>query len=432
MIAELTNHLWQSTLFALAAIVVAAALRKNGAHIRHAVWVIASVKFLVPFAWLMALGALLPAWTPTPSAAVPSDYSDVVERIAEPFSSGLFVSAAPAAAEAPPPMDWTTAIAVVWAMGFAAVVGMRLRSWRRVRAAVRASVPMPLASVCQVRSTPGLLEPGVVGLWRPVLLVPAGIESRLTPAQLSTVLEHEFAHVRRRDNLTAAVHMAVESVFWFHPLVWWVGARMVEERERACDEHVLRVCGEPQTYAESILNVCKLYVESPLACVSGVTGADLKRRITAILGNHVGLELTMVRRAGLGTAAALALGAPLLAGAMTTPPQTQSSGAKFEVVSIKPCPGPTPQSIPIPRPGAGRGGAAAWAPQVSPGYVYIDCVALVDLVDLAYPVTTNRWPIRPFSAPMASFRVSGPSACAAGPRGSRPTCSPWRRRVPSI
>ncbi len=99
---------------------------------------------------------------------------------------------------------------------------------------------------------------------------------RLTPSQLEAVLAHELCHVRRRDNLTSVIHMIVEAVFWFHPLVWWIGARLVEERELACDEEVLRLGSEPRVYAEGILNVCKLYVESPLRCVSGVTGSNLE------------------------------------------------------------------------------------------------------------------------------------------------------------
>src|ERR1700732_3432129 len=94
-------------------------------------------------------------------------------------------------------------------------------------------------------------------------------------------------HVRRRDNLFASVHMAVEAVFWFHPLVWWIGARLVQERERACDETVLSLGNEAHDYAEGILNVCKSYIESPLACVSGVTGSDLKKRLQAILTGRV-------------------------------------------------------------------------------------------------------------------------------------------------
>jgi len=62
----------------------------------------------------------------------------------------------------------------------------------------------------------------------PVLLLPEGIADRLTPSQLQAVIAHELCHVRRHDNLTAAIHMLVQSIFWFHPLMWWIGARLVE------------------------------------------------------------------------------------------------------------------------------------------------------------------------------------------------------------
>ena len=160
---------------------------------------------------------------------------------------------------------------------------MRLRGWLRIRAAVRSSTPMDIPFPVEVRSSPALLEPGVVGFFRPILLCPAGIVERLTPSQLQAVLAHELCHIQRRDNLTAAIHMMVEAVFWFHPLVWWISARLMEERERACDEEVLELGSEPQVYAESILKTCEFCVESPLACVSGVTGADLKKRIVRIM-----------------------------------------------------------------------------------------------------------------------------------------------------
>ena len=95
------------------------------------------------------------------------------------------------------------------------------------------------------------LEPGIFGISRPVLVWPEGISEHLEDAHLEAILAHELWHVRRRDNLAAAIHMFVEAMFWFHPLVWWLGARLVEERERACDEEVLesgrrtaRLCGE--------------------------------------------------------------------------------------------------------------------------------------------------------------------------------------------
>jgi beta-lactamase regulating signal transducer with metallopeptidase domain len=73
-----------------------------------------------------------------------------------------------------------------------------------------------------------------------VLLLPEGIVESLAPAQLEAVIAHELCHVRHRDNSIAAIHMFVETLFWFHPLVWRIGKRMVAERELACDEEVLR------------------------------------------------------------------------------------------------------------------------------------------------------------------------------------------------
>jgi len=58
----------------------------------------------------------------------------------------------------------------------------------------------------------------------------------LTPAQLRAVLAHEACHIRRHDNLTAAIHHCVQILFWFYPPVWWIGANLLREREAACDE----------------------------------------------------------------------------------------------------------------------------------------------------------------------------------------------------
>jgi beta-lactamase regulating signal transducer with metallopeptidase domain len=170
----------------------------------------------------------------------------------------------------------------------------------------------------QVRSSPGLLEPGVVGLFHPILLLPAGIEERLQQPQLKAVLAHELSHARRRDNLTSAIHMIVETVFWFHPLVWWIGARLMEERELACDEAVLSLGNEPLAYAEGILAVCKSYLESPLSLVSGVTGANLKKRIHAILAGHIAGDLNFAKKLCLAAAAIAALTIPIVAGISTS------------------------------------------------------------------------------------------------------------------
>ena len=311
MIGDLTTHLWQSTLFALAAGVLTLAFRNNRAKVRYGLWLSASLKFFVPFGWLVRLGSRL-GWAPVAHGIAAPQVSFAMERIAQPFAEPL-----PLASPGPVPVNWTQiAIAGLWVCGCAAIALLRLRQWRQVRAAVRASTPLDIPAAVQVRSSPALLEPGVVGLFRPVLLLPEGIPERLTAAQLEAVLAHELWHVRRRDNLFSALHMVVEGIFWFHPLVWWIGARLVEERERACDEGVLSLGNEPRTYADAILTVCKLYVESPLVCVSGVTGANLKRRIEAILTNRTGEGLNRARKFLLAAAGMAALAGPVAIGVL--------------------------------------------------------------------------------------------------------------------
>ncbi len=123
-------------------------------------------------------------------------------------------------------------------------------------------------------------------------------------------------------------------MFWFHPLVWWLGARLVEERERACDEQVVLLSGEPQAYAEGILKVCEFYVASPLTCAAGVTGADLRKRIEGIMASRFIGELCFWKKLLLTVLLAAAVVCPFLLGVFKAEAQTRK--LEFEVASIKP------------------------------------------------------------------------------------------------
>jgi len=230
-----------------------------------------------------------------------------------------------------------------------------------------------MATEVEVRSSPGLLEPGVVGVFRLFLLLPEGIADRLTPPQLEAVLAHELCHVRRRDNLFASMHMIVEAMFWFHPLVWWIGARLVEERERACDEAVLSLGSEPRDYAEGILNVCKLYVESPLTCVSGVTGSDIRKRIEAIMTNRIALRLSFGKKLALAAAGMAALMVPIVVGTLHGQPVV---APKWEAAAIRPCE--------IPPSGGTKSGREA----PSPGRLN-QCATVMNLIRTAYVTFAN-------------------------------------------
>jgi bla regulator protein BlaR1 len=142
------------------------------------------------------------------------------------------------------------------------------------------------------------------------------------------------------------VHMLVEALFWFHPFVWWVGGRLVEDRERACDEAVVDSGRERRVYAESILKVCEFCVESPLPCVPGVSGADLKQRIAQIMSHRAVRPIGLGRKLLLVAACCLAISAPMISGALRGPNLVPASAhstiaaesVSFEEVTIKPDP----------------------------------------------------------------------------------------------
>jgi bla regulator protein blaR1 len=333
-VSAVANHLWQSTLFAGVVGLLTLAFRNNRAPVRYGLWLAASVKFLIPFWLLLSLGSQI-GWRAAPAIAQPQ-VSFVMEEIGRPFSTP---ASAHLPAEAASASTRVPAILFgVWLCGFAIGVFSWVQRWRRIRAVVRAASPLRLDIPIQAMSTPARLEPGIFGIRKPVLLLPEGITDRLTPAQLDAIVAHELCHYRRRDNLAAAVHMAVEALFWFHPLVWWIETRLLEERECACDEEVLRAASDPEVYAEGILNVCKFYLESPLVCVSGVTGANLKKRIETIMTHRVAHKLTFVRKLLLAMIGIAAVTGPIAIG-MVDAPQAQAHPAgrlEFEAASVKP------------------------------------------------------------------------------------------------
>jgi uncharacterized protein (TIGR03435 family) len=369
MIAGLTNHLWQSTLVAGLAWLVTIALRRDRARVRYAVWLAASLKFLIPFSFLTTLGERVGIRPVVVATFVP--YQGMIGASA---GSTFADRAMRLSAGQPPAVSLAHRIGTVlpellvtiWVLGAAALLIIWLVRWRRVAAVVRGSSPLTEGAVHdalrRLEAGAGItrsiaivesqrsLEPGVFGLFSPTLLWPSRIDAHLSADQIDAILAHEIMHVRRRDNLAAAAHMAVQAAFWFHPLVWWLGIRLIDERERACDEAVLGAGREPHAYAESILKTCQLLVESPLPCVSGVTGSELKKRIEHIMTNEIRHGLNLWKKSLLALAGMAAVAVPFVAGALTVstvhaqqvgiagapPAAATGAGAAFDVTSVKP------------------------------------------------------------------------------------------------
>ena len=302
----IANHLWQSTLFALAAALAAGVLlRRNGAGVRYGLWLAASLKFLLPFALLIDIGRNLSSWLGRWHKE--PWWQDTVVRFSEPFSANTNPHAIY-------PIPAIAAVLLgVWAAGFAGVLAVWLMRWRTIAHTLRTGTlvsegpevralrqferQMGVRRPIRLLKCSSSLEPGIFGIVRPVLLWPEGISAHFTGSHLQAVIAHEVCHVRRRDNLAAAIHMLVEAVFWFHPLVWWLGTRLMRERERACVQKVLELGSARAVYAESILKTCQFCVGSPLPLVSGVTGAELKQRIAKTLDYIKGIKASQLEGA---------------------------------------------------------------------------------------------------------------------------------------
>jgi len=358
--AQILNHLWQSTAFALACALVTLNMRRNRAHVRYALWIAASLKFLIPFAALNALGRTL-GHKLLPATAGPMTL--IVEFVRQPLSRTVDQTATRIPlllhSTSSSNVSMPTVLAAIWAVGAIALCVRWAVRWRSLASVANGAPVIVEGREIEIlrrleqsharRPIPmlvsdGPLEPGVFGLIAPRLLWPRGISAQLDDSQIEAILAHELSHAGRYDNLIAAVQMIVQAAFWFHPLVWWIGARLVEERERACDEDVLGFGSEPAVYAESILRTCRFSIESPLACMAGVTGADLKRRVEMIM-NHRGCDsLGAAKRTGLAVLACTAIVGPVAIGVANAPRlHAQTPGGPklltFDVASVKPSDG---------------------------------------------------------------------------------------------
>jgi beta-lactamase regulating signal transducer with metallopeptidase domain len=371
----LLDHLWQSSLVAILVYFLALLFRDNRAGVRYGLWFAASLKFLLPFSVLAWLGSAVMVQT------VPAGSMAVLGRmrpVAMPFSAAV-----PEASHFP----WASTGLALWVAGAVLIAAVWLLRWRKLSAAVRSARDLAFDLPIPVRSTALALEPGLVGIWWPAILLPDGIANCLCRDELDAIVRHELCHWQRRDNLLALVHMLVECIFWFHPLVWFIGARLVEERERACDEDVVAGGFHPLAYAQTILKVCRLYLRSPLACAAGVSGADLDRRVTAIMKRTEPLEVYPGKIVLLAGLALITVTGPLIMGGLRTAPVvqlTRSLAAAFVPLA----PRQTEVATPMPRPRPVRITSPRRQPGPSP-----DMPAEVRAATLTAPVITASAPL---------------------------------------
>jgi len=162
-----------------------------------------------------------------------------------------------------------------------------IRQTNRLRAESLAfEGPKRLNTDIPIRCHPAIHSPMTYGIRRPIILLPSVAEN-WSAETLEVVLLHEMTHIKRRDYAVHLISWISLSLYWFHPLVWWFKRLQAIEREKACDEYVLRSGLAKETYAEQLLKVARALspIHQALAgyALPMAKQSQIKARILSIL-----------------------------------------------------------------------------------------------------------------------------------------------------
>ncbi|NOY43042.1 MAG: M56 family metallopeptidase [Planctomycetes bacterium] len=297
-------QLWQLTLVILVVGLSAIFFRRSNPHLAYVLWLVVLTKALTPPLWVSNLSLLgnlsAPASWPASTLftatekslpdtlAARRDSQPSRDTPAEIVSSGTTEQPMLSASNGNlANIGWIGLAQSIWLAGAAIFAGFSASIvYRRGRILQRTRVPTSVqleAAVTriakqlgvrqrvQVIVTPEGLGPALCGLWRPTVILPQCILDDTTPADQDAILTHELVHLRRGDNLVAALQCVVQIVWWFHPLVWWANRRICILRERCCDqESICALAGSPSNYADCLLKV--LSAKEKLQPVYGFPG----------------------------------------------------------------------------------------------------------------------------------------------------------------
>lgn len=335
-----------------AAAVLVLVFRRASAAYRHVIWVCAFVAavslpvLLTLPGWRVhapALAWLQPVAQTSPPTLVTNERFErevVNKHKAEPANTvsepgggeppsapSLVTEATPAVPRAP--ISWTAIATIVWAVGAVVVLAAFLLGYLELRRLLRAATPvedgawsalsteaaerLDLRAPFLLLRGEGLPVPVAVGLLRPRVLLPSGSDA--WPLELRrAVLLHELAHVQRHDCLTQAVAQVACALFWFHPGFWWAASQMRAERERACDDCVIRANTKATEYAEHLLGVVRSLRRGGLEAMGTVAFArpsSLEGRLLSVLDPIRDRRAVGIRAGVLAMTAAAVMAVPL-------------------------------------------------------------------------------------------------------------------------
>lgn len=125
--------------------------------------------------------------------------------------------------------------------------------------------------------------PMVIGVIKPMVLIPIGLLTSMTPEQVEAILAHELAHIKRKDFMVNLIQSGMEIIFFFNPFVIWISSVIRKERELCCDDIAIELTGDKMLYANTLVE-CKEY-RSPVYSMNFVSNRKpLLNRVRRILG----------------------------------------------------------------------------------------------------------------------------------------------------
>jgi beta-lactamase regulating signal transducer with metallopeptidase domain/HEAT repeat protein len=348
----LIHFTWQGTLVALSLAGVLRMLRGSSTNTRYAAACVALLLMsILPLLTISIISLSTSGKTasgPHQFAAQPSSQPVEIEPTIAPTQADI-ASASPLPwlsirrASITPLLPW---MSLIWLLGVVFfslrlaggwLYTQRLKSYgtrpleegweqtlRRLCDRLRAPRPARLLESALVK------VPMVIGWLRPVILLPAGALTGLTPQQLEAIIAHELAHIRRHDYLINLLQSVVETLLFYHPAVWWVSRRIRQEREHCCDDLAVAVCGDALTYARALLEMEKLRAAGPQLAMAA-NGGLLMNRIRRLVGAQ---PKPANRFSGL-FAGVITLTALISAGAGAQVLLQSSSRADRELVSVQ-------------------------------------------------------------------------------------------------
>lgn len=194
---------------------------------------------------------------------------------------------------------YASAISLAWSVG-ALLFSLRLLAgWFFITRLRQQAIPLgspwtsvmdqlaaqlSLSRTVQLAESATLHAPVAIGYLKPMILVPTGMLTGLTPEEAETILLHELAHIRRHDYLVNIIQSVFESLLFFNPFVWMISAIIRREREHCCDDAVVAYHGNPLAYAYALTRLEEVRLtHSSLALSLAENKNQLLNRIKRIM-----------------------------------------------------------------------------------------------------------------------------------------------------